>query len=201
MKNLIGITTGSPTVFSRRIEDEGREAAVILLIDVSGSMSGFPLQCAKALALHMGDALKAAGVRFEVSAFDDRFLVTPKPLAKPWNNETKRAVAALRCMAGTCMLTAIRACAERLVKTPNVTRRILMVLSDGADSYSASANGLQCATLRRRGVEVVGLALMSPGMETAFAGAVVNVRSAAQLSEQGLATLVKTLDAGAPRLG
>jgi nitric oxide reductase activation protein len=149
----------------------------------------------------MGDALKAAGVRFEVTAFDDRFLVTPKPLAKQWNDETKRAVAALRCMAGTAMLTAIRACAERLVKTPNVTRRILMVLSDGADSYSETANGLQCQTLRRKGVEVVGLALMTHDMSTTFDGRVVNVRSPAQLSEQGLSMLVKTLDQGAPRLG
>jgi uncharacterized protein with von Willebrand factor type A (vWA) domain len=201
MRNLVGIMSGSSTVFTRRVEDEGREAAVALLIDVSGSMGGHPLNCAKALALHMGDALKAAGVRFEVSTFDDRFLVTPKPMTKAWNNETKRAVAALSCMAGTAMLTAIRACGERLVRTPNVTRRILMVLSDGQDSYSESANGLQCATLRRRGVEVVGLALMSPNMEAAFDGHVVNVRSASQLSEQGLATLVKTLDTGAPRVG
>jgi uncharacterized protein with von Willebrand factor type A (vWA) domain len=201
MRNLVGIMTGSSTVFTRRIEDEGREAVVTLLIDISGSMKGFPLDCAKALALHMGDTLKAAGVRFEVSAFDDRFLVTPKPLGKAWNTDTKRAVAGLKVIGGTCMLTAIRACGERLIKTPNATRRILMVLSDGADSYSATANGLQCQTLRRKGVEVIGLALQSPGMETTFNGAVVDVRNAAQLSEQGLGALVKALDQGAPRLG
>jgi nitric oxide reductase activation protein len=162
-------------------------------------MAGHPLQCAKALALHMGDALKAAGVKFEIAAFDDRFLVTPKPMAKAWSNETKRAVAGLKCLAGTAMLPAIRQAAERLLKAANVTRRILMVLTDGADSYSASANAAHCAHLRRRGVEVIGIALYAPGLDRTFNGAVVNVSNASQLSTQGLASLVKTLDAGAPR--
>jgi uncharacterized protein with von Willebrand factor type A (vWA) domain len=199
MRNLVGLSIGSLSVFTRRIEDEGREAAVSLLIDVSGSMAGQPLQCAKALALHMGDALKAAGVKFEIAAFDDRFLVTPKPMAKAWNKETTRAVAGLKCLAGTAMLPAIRQAAERLIKTPNVTRRILMVLTDGQDSYNATANAAHNAHLRRRGVEVIGLALYAPRLERTFNGAVVNVSDVRQLSAQGLASLVKTLDAGAPR--
>jgi uncharacterized protein YegL len=199
MRNLVGLTIGAPNVFTRRIEDEGREAAVSLLIDISGSMQGFRLQCAKALALHMGDALKAAGVKFEIAAFDDRFILTPKPMTKGWNTETKRAVAGLKCLSGTAMLPAIKQAAERLAKTANVTRRILMVLTDGQDSFSATANAAHCAHLRRRGVEVIGIGLQTSGLALTFNGAIVSVQDASQLSTQGLATLVKTLDAGAPR--
>lgn len=201
MRDVVGIAIGKPNVFSRRIEDEGREAAVTLLVDVSGSMAGYRLAAAKALALHMGDALKAAGVKFEVAAFDDRALVTPKPMAKGWNNDTKRAVAGLTTGNGTCLLPAMRQCVNRLVKQGNVTRRILMPLTDGQDSYSETANRALVRWARTRGVEIVGIALMTGGMATTFDGAVVNVRDVSTLSTVGLATLVKTLDAGAPRVG
>lgn len=199
MRNLVGLSTGAPNVFKRRVEEEGREAAVSLTIDVSGSMAGARIAAAKALALHMGDALKAAGVKFEVAAWDDVVEELPKSFAHGWANDTQRAVAGLRCRSGTGMLPAMKAAAERLLKVGNVTRRILMVLTDGADSYAPEANAALCKFYAGRGVEIVGIGLQTHGMARSFNGKAIEVWSTTELSEKGLAQLVRVLDAGAAR--
>ena len=200
MRNLVGLSIGAPNVFKRRVEEEGREAAVTLSIDVSGSMSGERLRAAKALALHMGDALKAAGVKFEICAWDDIVEVIPKPFAKGWATDTQRAVAGLKCMSGTGMLPAMKSAAERLLKVGNVTRRILFVLTDGADSYAPEANMALCKFYASRGVEIVGIGLQTYGVKSVFNGKAVEVWNMRELSEKGLAQLVSVLDAGAARV-
>ena len=199
MRNLSGIASGSETVFRRRVESEGREAAVGLLLDVSGSMKGQRLAAAKAMALHMGDALKAAGVKFEIAAFDDNQLWTPKPFAKAWANDTRRAVAGMLTAGGTSMLPAMKQCAERLLKVGGVSRRILLVLTDGDDSHAPEANAALCAWCKARGVEIVGIGLLTHRLDRTFNGRAVQVLDCARLSTVGLSELVKALDAGAPR--
>ena len=200
LRNLAGVMSGSETVFRRRVEDEGREAAVGLLLDVSGSMKGERLAAAKAMALHMGDALKAAGVKFEIAAFDDNQLWTPKPFAKAWSNDTRRAVAGLLTAGGTSMLPAMKMCAERLLKVGGVSRRILLVLTDGDDNFPAEANAALCAWYKARGVEIVGIGLLTHGLARTFNGRAVMVHDCERLSTVGLSELVKALDAGAPRV-
>jgi nitric oxide reductase activation protein len=194
-QNIVGMGAGSTLVFKRRVEEEGREAAVVLLLDISGSMKGSRLNAAKAMALHMGDALKAAGVKFEISAFDDRVLLTPKAFNQPWNSDTRRQVSGLTTLNGTAMLPAIKQSAERILKIPNVSRRIILALTDGADGYSEQANQTHCRYLRGKGVEVVGIVLETySDMKKPFDGRVVTVARARDLSEQGLKLLVQTLE-------
>ena len=200
LRNLSGIMSGSENVFRRRVEDEGREAAVGLLLDVSGSMKGYRLSAAKAMALHMGDALKAAGVKFEITAFDHNHLWTPKPFAKAWANDTRRAVAGMQTAGGTSMLPAMKMCAERLLQVGGVSRRILLVLTDGDDSFPAEANAALCTWYTTRGVEIVGIGLLTHNLAHTFNGRAVMVRDCSQLSAVGLSELVKALDAGAPRV-
>ena len=199
LRNLVGLATGAPNVFKRRVEEEGREAAVSILVDVSGSMAGQRIAAAKAMCIHMGDALKAAGVRFEIAGFDDVCIVRPKAFSEGWAEPTRRRVAGLRTLSGTGMLPAMKACAERLVKQGNVTRRILLVLTDGQDSYAPEANAALCAFYAGRGVEIVGIGLMTGGVLTPFRGKACTVWNASDLSRDGLKMLVKILDAGAPR--
>ena len=200
LRNLSGILSGSETVFRRRVEDEGRETAVSLLLDVSASMKGERLNAAKAMALHMGDALKAAGVKFEIAAFDDLSLWTPKPFAKAWANDTRRAVAGIQTASGTSMLPAMKMCAERLLKVNGVSRRILLTLTDGQDNFPAEANAALCAWYVTRGVEIVGIGLLTSNLAHTFNGRAVHVHDCSRLSTVGLSELVKTLDAGAPRV-
>jgi cobaltochelatase CobT len=199
MHNLVGLSIGAPNVFRRRVEEEGREAAVSLLLDVSGSMAGERIASARAMALHMGDALKAAGVRFEVAGFDDQQIVRPKAFSEGWAEPTRRRVAGLRTLSGTGMLPAMKASAERLLKVSNVTRRILLVLTDGQDSYAAEANAALCAFYQGRGVEIVGIGLQTHSVKIPFRGKCVEVWNTRSLSTDGLKALVKVLDAGAPR--
>ena len=199
MRNLVGLSIGAPNVFKRRVEEEGREAAVSISLDVSGSMAGGRLRAAKAMAMHMGDALKAAGVKFEICAWDDCVEMIPKPFKAGWANDTQRAVAGLKCMSGTGMLPAMKAAAERLLKVGNVTRRILFVLTDGADSYAPEANAALCKFYAARGVEIIGIGLQTHGIKAPFNGRAVEVWDVYRLSEQGLVELVQALDAGAAR--
>ena len=199
LRDSVGLATGAPNVFKRRIEEEGREAVVSFLIDISGSMKGERLKAAKALALHMGDALKAAGVRFEIVAFDDTCVITPKPMNKGWADETKRAVASMQAMNGTAMLPALKLCAERLLKAGNATRRILLALTDGQDGYAQEANTALCRYYRARGVEIIGIGLQAGRVGGNFDDKAVSVRDCSALSRTGLSELVKVLNAGAPR--
>jgi Mg-chelatase subunit ChlD len=199
MRNLVGLATGAPNVFRRRVEEEGREAAVSILLDVSGSMAGPRLAAAKAMALHMGDALKAAGVKFEITGFDDASIMRPKAFTEGWAEPTRRKVAGLTSQAGTGMLPAMKACAERLLKVGNVTRRILLVLTDGQDSYSPDANAALCAFYQGRGVEIVGIGLMTNSVLWPFAQRACVVWDTRALSTEGLKALIKLLDGGAPR--
>jgi Mg-chelatase subunit ChlD len=162
-------------------------------------MAGERIAAAKAMALHMGDALKAAGVKFEIAGFDDVRIMRPKSFTEGWAEPTRRKVAGLRTMGGTAMLPAMKACAERLAKVANVTRRILLVLTDGQDSYAAEANSALCAFYAGRDVEIVGIGLMTHGVQAPFRGKAVTVWSTSTLSTDGLKLLVKILDAGAPR--
>ena len=164
-------------------------------------MAGERLAAAKAMAIHMGDALKAAGVKFEISGFDDAYLVRPKSFSEGWAEPARRRVAGLKVLNGTGMLPAMKACAERLVKQGSVTRRILLVLTDGQDSYAPQANAALCAFYGGRGVEVVGIGLMTHSVKEPFRGKACEVWDTRSLSTDGLKMLVKILDAGAPRAG
>ena len=200
MRNLVGLSIGAPNVFRRRVEEEGREAAVGVLLDVSGSMAGARLQAAVAMALHMGDALKAAGVRFEIAGFDDHHVQIAKPYGKQWNPETRRAVAGMKTLNGTAMMPAMRDAAEQLVRVGNVTRRILLVLTDGQDSFSAETNRALVRFYRQRGVEIVGIGLYTHGIAPSFDGRAITVMDYKTLSTEGLKALVRLLDEGAPRI-
>jgi uncharacterized protein with von Willebrand factor type A (vWA) domain len=206
LRNVVGMATGAETVYRRRIEEDAKEAAVTLLLDMSSSMntSGRSI-AARAMALHMGDALRAAAVKFEVVAFTTSggpLVTVPKSFKAPWNDETKKAVAQLRGCSGTAILPAVAFCAKRLLQQAHVTRRILLVLTDGDDGYSAEANRLNCLNWRRRGVETIGIGLMVDNMENCsqtFASHAIYVARPADLSEAGIKELVRVLDKGAAR--
>src|SRR4029077_18453847 len=113
----------------------------------------------------------------------------------------RRKVAGLRCLNGRAMLPAMKVCAERLLKVPGVTRRILLVLTDGQDSFAPGANAALCAFYGNRGVEITGIGLQTGSMSEPFRGKAVMVWDVRALSTAGLSSLVKVLDAGAPRAG
>jgi len=75
----------------------------------------------------------------------------------------------------------------------------LLVLTDGDDSHPAEANAALCAWSKARGVEIVGIGLLTHNLARTFNGRAVMVHNCSQLSTVGLSELVKALDEGAPR--
>jgi Mg-chelatase subunit ChlD len=207
LRNLAGIGTKSTTVYKRRIEDEAREAAVTLLIDRSSSMStAGRMNAANAMALHMGDALHAAAVKFEIVMFSSgrTAVIIQKAFSERWNDITKSRVATTIPINGTMMLPAITFCAKRLAKVPNVTRRVILALTDGDDSFTPAANRFNNRAWRAKGIEVAGIGLMladESGCREAFDGRAIFVASTSRLSAEGMASLVRLLDEGAPLQG
>lgn len=159
-----------PRVFRRESDTPVPEAAVSLLVDLSGSMRGERLMSAAValdLAVHV---LETCGVKSEVLGFTTRFgednlierrwrlqgasespgrlnavrHVVFKPVSRPWRQCRRSLGLLLREGFGAENIDgeALHWAATRLLQL-NVERRILVVLSDGApfDQATAQANG------------------------------------------------------------
>jgi Cobalamin biosynthesis protein CobT VWA domain len=210
---------GSQNVFSRRHDETGVQAAVSLLVDMSSSMRGARAQAAAALALHLGDALKAAGVKFEIGGY---YQMSPredgacrarlgfcKEMNAGWTQEARGKTAALAHMpsGGTATMPAAKEMARRLLNERNATRRILLVLTDGADCYSPESMKACRDFYAKLGVEIVALAIMvTEGhydggfavkqlLQRSFGKNVTFVNNLSQIATAGLHELVTVLNA------
>jgi hypothetical protein len=195
----VRVEAGADNVFRRRSETPGQTAAVSFLIDLSSSMSGPEINAAAAMALHMGDALRAAAVPFEVLGFTNSAvgathgLIVAKAFSDAWP-DARKDVAAMTYAArgGTAMLPGIKAAVARLAARSGVTRRILLVLCDGGDRFSAGSNRAAVRAARAQGVEVIGIGLYCDASRN-FGPDYVQVNSTDELSASGLGALVRIL--------
>jgi hypothetical protein len=195
----VRVEAGAVNVFRRRSETPGQTAAVSFLIDLSSSMAGLEITAAAAMALHMGDALRAAAVPFEVLGFTNSAsgathgLIVAKAFGDVWA-DARKDVAAMTYAArgGTAMLPGIKAAVARLAARPGVTRRILLVLCDGGDRFSAGSNRAAVRAARAQGVEVIGIGLYCDASRC-FGPDYVQVNSTDELSASGLGALVRIL--------
>jgi Cobalamin biosynthesis protein CobT VWA domain len=210
---------GSQNVFSRRHDESGVQAAVSLLVDMSSSMRGERAKAAAALALHLGDALKAAGVKFEIGGY---YQMNPredgacrarlgfcKEMNAGWTQEARGKTAALASMpsGGTATMPAAKEMAKRLLNERNATRRILLVLTDGADCYSPESMKACRDYYAKLGVEIVALAIMvTEGhydggfavkqlLKRSFGKNVTFINNLSQIATTGLRELVTVLNA------
>ena len=71
--SLHKVAVGDDRVFSKRVEHEGMETAITLLIDCSGSMQGVNIKVAKKVAFVMSEVLAGLNIRFEVLGFTSYF--------------------------------------------------------------------------------------------------------------------------------
>jgi cobalamin biosynthesis protein CobT len=217
MRLTAQMRAGSQNVFSRRHDETGVQAAVSLLVDMSSSMRGPRAQAAAALALHLGDALKAAGVKFEIAGY---YQMNPredgacrarlgfcKEMNAGWSQEARGKTAALASMpsGGTATMPAAKEMAKRLLNERNATRRILLVLTDGQDCYSPESMKACRDYYAKLGVEIVALAIMveSGGngfavrqvLRRSFGKNVTFVNNLSQIASAGLHELVTVLNA------
>lgn len=108
---------------------------VVLVIDVSGSMRGAPIDAAKAAASSFIDLLPS-GVEVAIVAFDDEASVIANRLAS--RDELQTAISALEVGGDTALFDALIV-AESAFSDDPATRRVVVALSDGGDSASIAS--------------------------------------------------------------
>ena len=155
----------SENLFQRRYEEEGIDSAVVILLDVSGSMyDGINVGAGKPRVTRMASAapvcvalletLSAAQVATALVTFDDFTSVL-----KPWSMNYRKAVTMLEKIAGmggSDDATALMHVHQMLYRRPE-QRRICFVLTDGqGDIQQAKA---QVASAARLGVTTIGIGI------------------------------------------
>jgi cobalamin biosynthesis protein CobT len=186
---------GARNVYKRRRKTEAVQSVVSLLIDLSHSMNGRRrIGAAVGLAGHLGECLKAAGVSFEIMGFkgsDKSYAI--KTLSEPWNVSAMANVATSANAANgqTNISSAIVRASQRLRGVQNVTRRIVLVLTDGDCGYGPRAVKASIKYAETIGVETAGIGLQNdvsgvfPVSQSVF--------DVADLARDGLGVLAKTL--------
>ena len=155
----------TPNLFQRRYEEEGIDSAVVILLDVSGSMydgirgkAGQPrttrMASAAPTCAALLETLSAAQVATALVTFDDYTSVL-----KPWNMNHKKAITLLESidgMGGSDDATALAHVHNMLYRRPE-QRRLCFVLTDGqGDIQQAKA---QVASAARLGVTTIGIGI------------------------------------------
>jgi len=154
----------SPNLFQRRYEEEGIDSAVVILLDVSGSMYdgirvfGQPrttrMASAAPTCAALLETLSAAQVATALVTFDDYTSVL-----KPWAMNYRKAITLLESidgMGGSDDATALAHVHNMLYRRPE-QRRLCFVLTDGqGDIQQAKA---QVASAARLGVTTIGIGI------------------------------------------
>lgn len=155
----------SPNLFQRRYEAEGIDSAVVILLDVSGSMyDGIKVKAGQPRTTRMASAaptcaalletLSAAQVATALVTFDDFTSVL-----KPWAMNYRKAITLLESidgMGGSDDATALAHVHNMLYRRPE-KRRLCFVLTDGqGDIHQAKA---QVASAARLGVTTIGIGI------------------------------------------
>ena len=197
--NRPGHTAPNRRVFTRTIEGKSHDIAIGLLVDQSGSMAGSKIRCAREATTALADALDQLtplGVKFGVWGFDsvyrgvelgyrhDSDFVSDcdrteplrfhkyKSVSENWKRVSSR-LGAMQARDNNCDGEAVRWAAQQLLKVEGVSRRILIVLSDGSPCCG-NMLGMQriAADLKRAipemndlGVETFGLGIMDRSVE------------------------------------
>lgn len=187
------LASGDVRVFEKREPAFVTHAAVSLLIDCSGSMAGAPVRLAAVSAYALSTVLARLGVPFEVAGFTtlklacvpidwerwSRFEPLYMPLFKRfedrWDAPARERLASLLTFPVSRMRNnvdgeCVERAAARLALRPE-GRRILIVLSDGEPAAEGRLADQEAhlaavtASLPRRGIDAIGLGIMSEAVE------------------------------------
>ena len=126
---LAGVGVGKTNVFKRRLEEEGTDSAVIILVDVSDSMKEMgKIDAARAAAAELTRTLTRAGVEVAIVTFDHNHSVAHRFST----NKAKLldAISRIRLGGSTNDYAAVRTCHAMLARH-SAERKVLFVMSDG----------------------------------------------------------------------
>jgi hypothetical protein len=152
---LSSVATGNLRPFKRRLEAEGIESAVVLLLDISQSMwGGHLIGTAVASTIALGEVLTAAGVDVAVLAFGSQTAVLAgfgEPF-KRTSDKLRRVVD----QASTNDYFGVRYSHDMLLRH-SAERKVCFVLTDGEGHKSATSH--QCRVGKNLGITTIGIGI------------------------------------------
>ena len=149
----------SDRLFKRHHEQAGIESAVVIVLDVSGSMfqrDNKLIKVAVPTCATLCDTLERAGVAVSIVTFNSNVSVL-----KPFTKRTKQSLESLKNLSGgggTDDCTAIRFAHNLLFSRPE-NRKVAFVLTDGVGQFHAVRD--QVKTGERLGVTTIGIGICS----------------------------------------
>ena len=152
---------GGRFAFVERVRPAGpvRRTDLVFAVDTSGSMAGAPIAAATAAGQRLLDAVGRSG-RVGLVTFSDTARVV-RPLTSN-TASVRTALAGLETHSGTALYDGIALAADTLTTgSDSSTRRIVVVLSDGADTASSTPLARLTRSLHAAGVEVDAVGLES----------------------------------------
>jgi Mg-chelatase subunit ChlD len=193
---LVRMKTGAPDVFSRKECAPGVDTAVMVLIDLSGSMAS-RIDLARVTAWALAKAAESAGGKLCIAGFKGESAMVTLHYVKDWHQSASQCAGMLCSLVPnqyTPLSAAIVAGAQDLAEQP-ATRRILIVLTDGQCDLGNSAVKSACSLAADFGVEAVGIGMNCFQVVQAFPERYsVNVEDLNQLATTGLGILSRMLE-------
>jgi cobaltochelatase CobT len=163
-RHLVNLAVQDPRVFEHRGTVRKVDTAVMLIEDVSGSMSGTPIAIANGALYAACKALEShRGIKTAAMAFPGNGIV--KGFDQPLGVCTQRF--GLRAGGGTPLYEAVLAAARQLMLRRE-PRKLIVVLTDGEPDDSISAGAVLDA-LPGLGIEAHGIGICHDGVRDLFA--------------------------------
>jgi len=157
VRALPSMARGNDRLFKRRLEVEGIDSAVVIVLDVSGSMEevcgGNRIRPAVKTLAALLESLNAAGVATCVLTF-----ANDTSVLKPWAMPVKKAlgeIKGVRCGGSTNDYFAVRYAHELLLARSEV-RKVCFVITDGG---GAAYTAIQVQSGQRLGLTTVGVGI------------------------------------------
>jgi len=177
--------TGSDRLFQRRVEHEGVDSAVLILLDLSSSMEGKRIESSIQACDALIDTLKSANTAVSVVGFSHATSVISE-----WGEPAARVKSKLRRLnvsGGTNDWYALRIAHDMLLARRE-TRKVCFVLTDGdGDVRQVMA---QCASGANLGITTIGIGIGSANsVDRVYAPNGIKVRDLSSLATVALSRL------------
>ena len=157
---LARLAVNDQRIFQQRVQQRGFDTEIVILMDMSGSMSGQDKDVISSEALYaVTHALRGVkGIRVAVYGFSHNDFISIKEFNQP-AHENMRLDCAGGTYAGEATMLALSKFSWR-----EGTRRIFIAMTDG-DTYNPNLFDIALKRARKAGVEVVGVGICDTSMK------------------------------------
>ena len=157
---LARLAVNDQRIFQQRVQQRGIDTEIVILMDMSGSMSSQNKDVISSEALYaVTHALHGVkGIRVAVYGFSHNDFISIKEFNQPAHENMR-----LDCVGGTYAGEATMLALSKFSWREG-TRRIFIAMTDG-DTYNPNLFDIALKRARKAGVEVVGVGICNPSMK------------------------------------